>query len=344
MNTLRRNFAITVALAALVMSEGRSQEPAPVSASASSPYTWPSPTVTTPYPTVSLPTCSAPPACADHEDNNGRLLVGDALLDVPHGPGWFVAAEVSGVGPSVMNRLLAPVTLGGVTTLVHLPTADLSWTAQPRVDMGYRLGQAWGSVLVSYRGLNTQGLSTLAAFDPAGSAASLSSHLNMTVIDIDYASQDNALGPLWDMNWRTGVRLATLFFESTAGTPLLMQHESNNFIGGGIHVALDLRRRLADTGLSFVGQVEGSGVLGRVSQLYAAAVPGVGVSAVTATANEPAPALQVGLGLDWCPAKLSKLHFSAGYLFERWWTVGETTGTQGEVSSQGVFFRGEWRY
>ena len=66
--------------------------------------------------------------------------------------------------------------------------------------------------------------------------------------------------------------------------------------------------------------------------------------ATLASANEPAPVLEVCLGVDWAPQAFPNLHLSTGYLFERWWNVGETHGSQGEVTYQGVFFRGEWRY
>lgn len=344
MSTMRQQFALTLALAALVVGQGSGQTPTPASSPVAAPYSWPSSTVSNSHPTVSLPGCAAPPACAAHEDDNGRLLVGDPLLDGNQSLGWFGVAEVSAMGSSVATRLRAPVALGGVTTLLELPSADLQWTAMPRVELGYRWGQASGALIFSYRGLNTQGTSNLAGFDAAGNTAPLSSHLTMTVFDMDYASDETALAPLWDMKWRTGGRVTTIFFDSSAATPLLLQHESNNFVGGGIHFGLDLRRRLADTGFSIVGQVDGGMVLGRVNQLYAEAVPGLGTTAITASAIEPAPTLDVRLGLDWSPLELPNLHFSAGYAFERWWTVGETTGRQGEVTVQGVFVRGEWRY
>src|SRR5207248_1661444 len=114
------------------------------------------------------------------EDNNGNLLKGDPLLDCSPwaaGGGWFGALEVDAVGPAVKNRLNAPLVIGGVTTTVQLPSADLGWTAMPRVELGYRLGQAAGEFLIAYRGLHSTGSGTLAGFDAAGTAAPLSSRL-----------------------------------------------------------------------------------------------------------------------------------------------------------------------
>jgi hypothetical protein len=378
-----RNLTITLALAALIVAKGQSQTSSapeapvetPVAYAPASPtaspngtsnrvatlgapntdapgnnpelYTWPSPTVTNPYPTLSLPRRCAPPACAANEDTNGDLLKGDPLLDWSpwaSGPGWFGALEVDAVGPSVKNRLNAPVTIGGAVTTVLLPSADLNWTAIPHVELGYRLEQGAGELLVSYRSLNAAGSGNIAAFDAAGNSAPLTSHLNMSVIDFDYASRENSLGPLWDMKWRTGIRVATIFFDSSATTALLSQHESNNFTGGGLHFGLHLKRRLGESGFSLVGQLDGGAVLGSVHQLYSETVAGAGSGQALASQVEPAPVLEVRFGVDYAPPQLSSLRLSTGYLFERWWTVGETHGTQGEVTYQGLFFRGEWRY
>ena len=296
---------------------------------------------------MSLPHCGAPPACAAHEDDNGLLLKGDPLLDWSpwaSGLGWFAALEVDAVGPAVKNRLTAPVTAGGGVTNVQLPGASLNWTAMPHVELGYRLGQASGEFLISYRGLNASGLGNIAGFDAAGHTGPLSSHLSMNVIDFDYAHRENSLGPLWDMKWRAGVRVATLFFDSSAATPLLNERESNNFAGAGPHFGLGLKRRVGNTGFSLIGDVDGGAVLGRVNQLYEANVPGAPGGSAFASTNEPAPVLEVRFGLDFNPRSCLNLHLSTGYVFERWWTVGETLGTQGEVTYQGVFCRGEWRY
>lgn len=344
---------LTLLLVALLVEQGRAQ-PVPAVATATpaeavkaGPYAWPSPTISNPYPTISLPNCGVPPACACNEDSNGSLLKGDPLLDWSpwaSGGGWFGAVEIDPIGPAVKNRLNAPVTVGGATTTVQLPSADLNWTVMPNIELGYRLEQGAGALLISYRVLSAAGSGTLGGFDAAGNAAALSSHLNLNAVDIDYASRENALGPLWDMKWRAGVRIANVFFDSTAGTPLRSQHESNNFMGAGPHFGLELKRRLGDSGLSILGKLDGAVVLGRVNQLYEEAIPGVGSGATTASANEPAPVLEVRFGVDYAAPELPNLHFSTGYLFQRWWTVGETDGTQGVVSYQGVFCRAEWRY
>jgi hypothetical protein len=110
-------------------------------------------------------------------------------------------------------------------------------------------------------------------------------------------------------------------------------------------LAQDFRRDGSGApGLSVMGQLDGGGVLGRVHQEYDQAIANVGSGTAYATANEPAPFLELRFGVEYAPHFLPNMHLSSGYLFNRWWTVGETNGTQGDVTYQGVFLRGEYRY
>src|SRR5205085_2670541 len=103
-------------------------------------------------------------------------------------------------------------------------------------------------------------------------------------------------------------------------------------------------RRLGETGFALAGQLDGGAVLGQVHQLYEETLFGAGSGRALSSAVEPAPVLEVRLGVDFAPRQLPNVRLSTGYVFERWWNVGETHGTQGEVTYQGIFFRGEWRY
>ncbi len=260
------------------------------------------------------------------------------------GLGWFGAFEIDAVGSSVRAGLNAPVTVAGVTSRVQLPDARLGWSAMPHMEVGYRMGQAAGEIIVGYHGLNAAGSGTIAAFDAAGNSAPLSSHLDVSIVDIDYGSRETALGPLWDMKWRTGVRIATVFYDSEATTPLLSERDSNHFVGAGVHFGLNLKRRLGNTGFALLGQLDSGVVLGHVHQLYQQSVTGVGSGLTDSSANEPAPSLEIMFGVDFSPRSNPNLRFATGYLFQRWWSVGETAGIFGDVTYQGVFCRGEWRY
>ena len=161
------------------------------------------------------------PTVATLEDSNGTLLRGDSFLDGPRidNLGWFGSIDLDFLGPHVNNRLSGVATAGLRTDAVALPSAELHWAVSPRFEVGYRFGQGAGEVLLSYRFVNSDGSATIADFGGAGSPGQMRSRLNMNVIDLDYGSQENSLLPGFDMKWRVGVRMATLFFDSDAASP-----------------------------------------------------------------------------------------------------------------------------
>ena len=65
--------------------------------------------------------------------------------------------------------------------------------------------------------------------------AELRSRLNLNVLDLDYSNRETSLnlGPLWDMKWRVGVRLSSIYYDAKAGNPVVAQRTANDFRGGG---------------------------------------------------------------------------------------------------------------
>jgi hypothetical protein len=293
----------------------------------------------------------ASPACAPYEDDNGPLLKGHPLLDAPSfaPPGWFGAVEVDVVGPHIKNRLIStfPVLPGGADH-VHLPTASLDWTGAPRFDLGYRLAQGAGELLLSYRFLVTAGSETLPGFGPGGAAAALHSRLDVQVLDVDYGGREYSLLPRWDMKWLAGFRLGNVFFDSRAAGPLLLERTSNTYYGGGPHVRLDLWRHPGPAGLSLFGRLDLAYLLfGEVRQHFEEAVTGPGGPAggeLRETHNQPVPVVGVQAGVDWRVPGNPHLSFAAGYAFERWFLIGDVQQSHGELTLQGVFLRGEYSY
>jgi hypothetical protein len=292
-----------------------------------------------------------PPACAPYEDKNGPLLKGHPLLDEPSfaPPGWFGAVEVDVVGPHIKNRLVStfPVVPGGVEQ-VHLPTAALDWTGAPRFELGYRLAQGAGEVLLAYRFVVTAGSETLPGFGPGGEAGALHSRLDVQVLDLDYGGREYSLLPRWDMKWLAGFRLGNVFFDSRAAGPLLVEHTSNTYYGGGPHVRLDLWRHPGPAGLALFGRLDLAYLLfGEVRQHFEEAVTGPGAPAggeLRETHNQPAPVVGVQAGVDWRVTGNPQLSFAAGYTFERWFVIGDVQQSHGDLTIQGVFLRGEYQY
>jgi hypothetical protein len=293
---------------------------------------------------------AGPPACIPYEDGNGPLLKGSPLLEEPvcAPPGWFGAVELDLVGPHINNHMSTSVTTNVGTDQVFLPIAGLDWTISPHFELGYRFAQASGELLISYRFLSASGSETVQAFDATGNPGTLHSTLGMNVIDIDYSAREPAwaMGCNLDWKWRVGVRIADIFFDSTAVSPLLEQRMSNNFVGAGPHAGLEMRYALGNSGWALLGRMDMAVVLGEVGQNFAEVFPTVPAGGATRlTQVQPAPVLGVQAGLMWTPSASPNFKLSLGYTFERWWTIGETSDPPyGEVTVQGVFFRGEWRY
>jgi hypothetical protein len=293
----------------------------------------------------------APPACADWEDHNGDLLHYDPLLEDLCGapPGWYGALEASFVRAHVKNRLYANVG----PDLVHLPTAELDWTVSPEFTLGYRFGQASGEVLVSYRLLITDGAGTIDNFDAAGNAAALQSRLNLHLVDVAYASREFGLAPLFEMKWFVGLRFGTAYFDSIATSPGLDQITTNNYWGIGPRVGLNLARTFQN-GIDVFCRPDASFLYGQVHQSF-----GETVTAATGTQTGGAftqshtmfvPIFNVEAGVGWTPPVSQRLHFAAGYQFQRWFNVGEVQlavpgpFSRAEITFQGVFIRAEWSY
>jgi hypothetical protein len=287
---------------------------------------------------------AVPPDYRPNQDRNGMLLRGDLLLDGTS-PSWFFGIGVDIVVPHIKNRLQAPVTIPGVTLdQVHLPTAELDFAGSPSFVLGYHVGQGFGDVEATFRFLDTRGDGFLPLFDGV-SDAFLRSNLSMSVIDLDYASRELSLVPNWDMRWKAGVRLANVFFESQAGSLFLEQKTSNNFFGAGPHAGLELARQFPGTGLSLFGRVEGAVLIGRIGQGFEEEVfltdGTIFGGATRVTATQAVPVLNVQAGVGWTPCWTPRTHWSFGYQFEQWWSLGHAGDSAAELTTQGVFLRGQ---
>jgi hypothetical protein len=293
----------------------------------------------------------APPACP-YEDCNGRLLVGDPLLDSPAGGGlgWFGNVEVAVVGPHVKNRAINALDLGlgAGPQPIHLPTAELDWTAAPRFEVGYRLGQGFGAVLLSYRFLTTDGSATLPGFDVGG--AMLNSRLDLNEVDLDYASREFTVAPQLDMNWRIGLRYGNIFFDSKAQGIFLEERTSVSFWGLGPHAVLELGWHCHEMPqFALYNRCEGAICLGRIMENFEQTV-GLGAGPLVGAAlhTEEDQAVQIlheQVGVSYTPDWAERqLRFVTGYDFEAWWSIGPRTHAHSAFTGNGVFVRAEYSY
>ncbi len=289
------------------------------------------------------------PGGISFEDCNGPLLRGDPLLDRPEFPlpGWLLAVETGAMVPHIKNRLTAQVPVAGDLVTVHVPTGDLDWTGPIRVELGYRFPEGFGEVLLSYRSLVSDGFGWMANFDALGDSAWRRSRLNLNEVALDYASREYSLGPCWDMKWKAGVRLASVFFDARAVAPVLARRNSNDYLGAGPELGLDLWRRLGLSGWAWFGRLEGAALLGKIKQGFNEEVIRDGTlvgGAQTIRGNQGVPVLTVQTGLSWTPPRYTRLRLSTGYEYEMWWYIGQAADSAAELTDQGVFFRAELNF
>ncbi len=301
----------------------------------------------------------------------------DRLLDrteLPQ-PGWLVDVDFGILGSSVAERLGQTDPAGQITVgvpgtshtsdVVTVPMARLDWTVSPRIEFGYRLPSGFGEVDVAYRFLSAEGSGTT----PAGSiespdtAAALSSHLDMNLADLDYASRETSLGPNWGLKWRIGLRYADVFFGSQADEPVTEAPSgvferaiSNNFWGIGPHAAVELSTSRSSEGFRWVGRLDLALLFGETEQRFAetSTTPGATgyLGGETHFANaQQVPMLGGFLGLEWRPSQYPSLNVLLGYTAEYWWNVGRLSDpdfysgqSAGEVGLQGPVFRLEYNY
>jgi hypothetical protein len=312
------------------------------------PFSWPAPQ-------------AGPPACAPFEDSNGNLLAGDPLLDGPGGAanlGWGGSIGIDLVKPVVQSRVNSEVQLG---TFVHntvppvggprvvpvvLPFTSLAWNVIPRFELGYRFGQGAGEVLLSYRFLTSSGSDAIAQFDAAG-AGTLASRVNLNIIDIDYASHEFAYGPLWDLKWRAGVRIANIYTETRAAGAVVQERATDAFTGAGPHLGLDVRRKLPVQGLSLYGRADTAFPIGPNTQMFQETQAGPAGGTGFTQLRSPTPTTSLGFQLGLNYYLTEQLTMTAGYSFEHFWdlaTFYNTADRSVSIGLQGAFFRAEWKY
>ncbi len=281
----------------------------------------------------------------------GPLPNHDGLFDAPVAEsGLFGAIEADIVKPHLTNRLTGPAFFGdGSFDTVQLPTARLDWTVAPRFELGYRMPEGYGEFVLSYRFLNSEGKADLPNYDlyadnPDGF---LKTRLSMDVIDFDYGTPDLNIGSNFTLKGRAGVRLADVYFDSTAAGDVTWQRTSNRFIGAGPHAALDGWYRFPGIGLGVFARLEGAVPIGDVNQRFEESFVFPDGSAFYSNGSQHGtrwvPTVNAQFGLGWAPPG-TRLRFSAGYQYEQWWYVGHVSGSRAELFDQGAFLRTEFNF
>jgi Legionella pneumophila major outer membrane protein precursor len=252
--------------------------------------------------------------------------------------------------PHINNNLNANVAATGFEpNLVAIGGAPLDWTASPKLDIGYRFGEGLGSAEFSYRLISTEGREILIGWDLDGSDAPLKTRLDMNVFDFDYVSRDYNFGSICDLQWRAGIRLATIHFDSRAEGYFLEQQASDNFVGAGPHAGLVLTHRFGNSQFGIFGGADTSVNIGQVHQsineTFVAQDGSVVGGATDVDRTQAVPTLGIQLGLSWTPVWRGCVsRYSLGYEFEQWWSVGDAGSSRADITTNGIFFRGEFNF
>jgi hypothetical protein len=283
----------------------------------------------------------------------------DPLLDRPCAalPGPFFNVETNVLGVHFRNQLQIAVPISDTQTdTVQFPGPRLNDTVSPRFEGGYRLGDGWGDLLLSYRFLSTQGNGLLlTGVGPAHD----SGRVALNSFDFNYAAQEFSLGPAWEMRWRTGIRAAIIYYDarlssdqpaSDPGT-VLSQHAVSYFWGLGPCLALEVSRKTPIAGLSVFGRIDDALQFGHITQTgieTLAGGPGVAPQTFQNKVGFEQTSLQAveELGLSWTVPGWNHSRFLLGYHFETYFQLARFnfTASRGQLDTQGLFLRAEFNF
>jgi hypothetical protein len=271
--------------------------------------------------------------------------------------GWFAGVELTAVKPHLLSQINSGNSLQPTfSSSIQLPVANIDWSVMPRFQVGYRRENGLGEFSISYRFVLSSGAGAVANFDAAG-AGTLSSSLNVQVLDLDYGFTDyNEELPWWVpfvVTRSLGVRVAGVMSESNVyGQQIHSEQARNTFVGAGPRTRFDMLWPLtsgpAPRPLSFFSGFDLSGVIGPSNQrFYEQSLAGnslLGATGRTGGNTTGIATLGVQAGLSWVPEwRQNSARFSAGFQWERWWFLGGDNGNV-ELTLQGPFVRGELRY
>jgi hypothetical protein len=272
--------------------------------------------------------------------------------------GWFAGVDLYVVHPEIDSQVnnshlgAGDLFHGTFTNSTQLPVGDMNWTVMPKVYAGYRFENGLGEFIASYRFLQADSSGTLTNFDAAG-AGQLQTRSQAHVLDLVYAFSDRTEGLAWYFptvrRYGLGLRVASWIFDTTAnGQQVLEERAGNVFIGGGPVLLYDWIWTTQWDSLTFNGGFDASGVGGFNYQRFAetAIVSGSVPSARGRTdgSGTATPIFGVWGGLSWVPDWQDQaFKFSAGYRWERWFNLPDAGG-QNDLTLQGPFVRGEFRF
>jgi hypothetical protein len=295
----------------------------------------------------------------------------DPLLDRPYSsqPGFFANVETSVLWLHLRNQLAGIVFNGltGAADAVSFAGNKLDPAVSPRFEIGYRLPDNWGSVVLGYRFLASRGRDQLVTgpADVVQARADQVGRFDDNILDLTYVSREYSLDPNWNLRWGFGGRLMFLYFDSranflnpgTAAGSVLAQTESNHLADYGFWGLLDVERHTPIKGLLVFGRLEGTNYFARTQERYTETVASGPGAAPLTFANRfngsvGTQALREVVGLSYEVPEWNHSRFLLGYQYETYFQIGRQTptngtgliDTRGQLDVHGLFLRAELNF
>jgi hypothetical protein len=238
--------------------------------------------------------------------------------------------------------------------LLDVPTVKLDSTVSPTFEIGYRCADSAGLVALAYEFLLSEGTGQQVVHSQT---YQVRTQVNLHAWQLDYGAGPYEFAPRWDLQYRVGVKAATLSFESQAASVLETQMARNSFWGVGPHARLDVLRRIRPLpGLALFGRVDGAVLIGEISQHYQLSLPPGGTVLVDASGvrrSQAVTTLQLQAGVSYSPAGLPGLTLSTGYEFQSYFNPGRLavdpstsmiSRSRGDLYFHGIFLRGRYDF
>lgn len=197
--------------------------------------------------------------------------------------------------------------------------------------------------------------------DKAGPGQTIATNafVRINAYDLDYVRPYMLNRGLIGVKVNAGMRWADVrqHYDSTVFTTAGGVQGSGNFnthfVGYGPHIGLQAQaRRSNESRFSLLARTGGSLLVGGYNVSSGAVFTGVAAGGQSANRTLVVPVIEAELGAAWQPTQ--NLTFSAGWLFQAWFDLGVSGGTDGGkftevddsniMSFDGLFVRGLWRY
>jgi hypothetical protein len=269
--------------------------------------------------------------------------------------GYFFAAEIELLYPVLKDRITNDSVVLPSGNQLRVPSTSLDLTVAPKIEFSYRLPDSAGLFAASFRFFSASGDGSQIY---GGTVVGVHTGLALETLDLDYGTTMFEVAPRWFIDWRIGLRLSDIYFDSSVRSVPFVQQSSDYLIGTGPHARLDAQRSLELVhGLSLFGSVDGAVLIGQIKQDFRELVTQPDGSTVYSSVfprhTQSVPTLALQAGLTFVPPIFTNFKITTGYQFEAYWYLGQfglvppnnmLSGSRGELFTHGWFLRGQYDF